>query len=63
MLPAMQITEKCFLVDEVEVTLIRDDHGARWQCARCESGCQHILKAAAWITLESWKGGEQIELH
>jgi hypothetical protein len=63
MLPAMQPTKKRYLVDDVEVTLVQDDQGVRWQCASCEGSCQHMLQAAAWVTLESWKGQERVELH
>jgi len=63
MLAAMKPTEQRYLVDDAEVTLARDELGARWTCANCEGGCQHILRAAAWVTVESWKDREPGELH
>ena len=63
MLVTMKPTEQRYLVDDAEVTLARDELGARWTCASCEGGCKHILQAAAWVTVESWKDGEQEELH
>lgn len=59
----MKPTEQRYLVDDAEVTLAHDELGARWTCASCEGGCQHILRAAAWLTVESWKDREPAELH
>ena len=54
MLQPMKRTEQRYLVNEVEVTLVRDERGALWQCEQCRGQCEHILQAAAWLTLESW---------
>ncbi len=50
----MKRTEQRYLVNEVEVTLVRDERGAMWKCELCRGQCEHILQAAAWLTLESW---------
>jgi hypothetical protein len=43
-----------FEVDGIEVSLVRDARGARWECSVCRGDCDHKLKAAAWMTLQSW---------
>lgn len=59
----MNPTAQSYLVNGVEVILVRDQHGARWQCGMCAGNCEHILKAAALMTLESWSSQETSELH
>jgi len=56
----MKRTEQRYLVNEVEVTLVRDEKGVLWECEQCPGQCEHILQAAAWLTLESWsaQGGK-----
>lgn len=48
---------QAFEVDGVEVLLVRDESGARWECSVCRDECDHKLKAAAWMTLQSWSLG------
>ena len=50
----MKRTEQRYRVNEVEVTLVRDENGALWECDQCRGQCEHILQAAAWVTLQSW---------
>jgi hypothetical protein len=45
-------------VDGIEVLLVRDGSGVRWECSVCCKECEHELKAAAWITLQSWSVGK-----
>jgi hypothetical protein len=45
---------KTFEVDGAEVTLVRDARGVHWECSACHGHCEHQLKAAVWMTLESW---------
>jgi len=59
----MSRTEETYLVGDVAVTLVRDEGGARWECGRCTGQCEHILNAAAWLTLQSWAETQQVELH
>ncbi|MEP7243607.1 MAG: hypothetical protein ABI885_07955 [Gammaproteobacteria bacterium] len=59
----MKKGNQSFEVGGVEVTLVRDAHGARWECSECEGECEHILKAVVWMTLQSWSAGEGVELH
>lgn len=49
---------QAFEVDGVEVLLVRDATGARWECSVCRDECEHELKAAAWMTLQSWSRGK-----
>jgi hypothetical protein len=63
MLAAMKNLERRFVVDGVAVTLVRNEAGARWLCEDCGEDCAHVLQAATWMTLESWAGAEQTELH
>ncbi|MEJ0035838.1 MAG: hypothetical protein WDO68_07125 [Gammaproteobacteria bacterium] len=61
----MKRTEQRYLVNDVEVTLVRDETGALWECERCRGQCEHILQAVAWMTLRSWAGDSHTkpELH
>ena len=59
----MKRTEERYLVDGVEVALVRDDTGVRWECEECAGRCAHVLGAAVWLTLQSWSDGERAELH
>jgi len=59
----MKRTEQHYLVNDIEVTLVRDQHGAHWECGQCRGQCEHILQAAAWTTLQSWACEKVIELH
>ena len=54
MLRAMKRIEQMYRVSGVEVTLVRDQRGARWECDECRGECEHVLQAAAWVTLQSW---------
>jgi hypothetical protein len=56
MLSPMKKTEQRYLVNEVEVTFVRDERGGSWECRECHGQCEHILQAAAWVTLQSWNG-------
>ena len=55
----MKRIEQLYCVGDVEVTLIRDQHGARWECDQCRRECEHVLQAAAWMTLSSWAEEER----
>ena len=60
----MKRTEQRYLVNEVEVRFVRDEKGAQWECDQCRGQCEHILQAAAWVTLESWSAGSRrLDLH
>jgi hypothetical protein len=63
MLRLMKRTEQRFLVNDFEVVLVRDQHGARWECQACSAQCEHILQAAAWLTLQSWGSDARPNLH
>lgn len=54
---------KTFTVDGVDVSFVRDEHGARWKCSECKGECEHLLKLAAWLTLRSWSSSERTVLH
>lgn len=56
-------TEQTYLVNDVSVTLVRDEKGARWECGKCKGECEHVLRAAAWLTLQSWNSAPRAELH
>jgi hypothetical protein len=58
----MRDEELSYRVDGVVVTLVRDHNGAHWLCSRCSRDCEHVLKAAVWMTLRSWPI-ERTELH
>ena len=60
MLPAMTDNQQSYSVDDVTVTLARDPGGVRWECSKCGSNCEHILKAAVWLTLASWPAVERM---
>ena len=62
-LRGMKKTEQRYRVDDVEVVLVRDRQGARWECEECPGRCEHILMAAAWMTLQSWSGEKRTDLH
>jgi hypothetical protein len=59
----MKRSEERYLVDGVEVLLVRDDAGVHWECEECAGRCAHVLGAAVWVTLQSWSEGERSELH
>jgi hypothetical protein len=59
----MKRTEQRYLVNEIEVTLVRDKNGARWECGQCRGQCEHILQAVAWMTLQSWATETGERLH
>jgi hypothetical protein len=59
----MKQTEQRFLVNDFEVVLVRDQHGVRWECKGCPAQCEHILQAAAWLTLQSWDLNGRPNLH
>ncbi len=59
MLSPMKRIEQRYLVNEVEVTLVRDEKGALWECGQCRGHCEHILQAAAWMTLQSWSANSR----
>jgi hypothetical protein len=59
----MDRTEKRYVVNGVGVVLVRDETGARWECEACDGDCQHILQAAAMMTLQSWANRERPGLH
>ena len=59
----MKRTERRYLVDGVEVLLVQDEAGVRWECEECSGRCAHVLGAAVWMTLQSWSDGERAELH
>jgi hypothetical protein len=63
MLERMERTKQRYLVNDVPVSLVRDEHGTRWECAQCHGQCEHILQVAAWITLQSWAGETRVNLH
>jgi hypothetical protein len=63
MLRAMKRIEQRYLVNEVEVILVRDHSGARWVCGQCRGECEHILQAAARMTLDSWTDDGRVKLH
>lgn len=44
-----------YLLDGIEVTLTRNGDRAYWACSACEGRCEHIVKAAAWVTLQRWQ--------
>ena len=60
---SMKPTEQRYRVGDVEVTLIREGTKVRWECGQCRRQCQHILQAAAWMTLQSWMQGGESTLH
>jgi hypothetical protein len=62
-LGTMRRTEERYLVNDVEVLLVRDETGARWECSHCRNQCEHILQAVAWMTLQSWAGNKRADLH
>ncbi len=51
------------MVDGVEVALVQDEAGAHWECGECAGRCVHVLRAAVWVTLQSWSKVERTELH
>jgi hypothetical protein len=63
MLGVMEQTKQRYLVNDIEVTLVRDERGTRWECGQCRGECEHILQAAAWMTLQSWAGSVPLNLH
>lgn len=59
----MKRTEQRYMVDGVEVALVQDEAGAHWECGECAGRCVHVLRAAVWVTLQSWSKVERTELH
>lgn len=55
--------EQIFLVDGVSVSFTFDETGPSWHCRQCVTDCEHILIAAARMTLNSWgQEGEACEI-
>jgi hypothetical protein len=62
MLQPMKQIERMYSVNGVAVTLVRDQHGARWECDQCGRECEHVLQAVAWLTVASWAEDERPRL-
>jgi hypothetical protein len=45
---------KRFEVNGIEVSFVRDLQGARWECNVCTGQCEHVLRALAWLSVETW---------
>lgn len=51
--------EQVFLVDGARVSFSLQETGPLWQCGECSGDCEHILIAAARMTLNSWELNEE----